>query len=137
MSTPHTTVLASRDVNISPKKASIIKGGEPFCTASEEKVSDIGEKDQGDQQEKGKGSEEGQPSIGKHPQALHARLDAKKSNSSTWSPSDIVSPITLKIQALNKKRYWKAKPQSLFATSETKPTATTTNEDGPQSEQSH
>lgn len=77
MSTPYTTVLASRDVNVSPTKASMIKGAESFCAASEEKVSDIGEKDLGDQQEKGKGSEE-IPSMEKHRQALRARLDAER-----------------------------------------------------------
>lgn len=78
MSTPVTTVLASRDVNVSPTKASPVKGSESLCVGSEETASEIGEKGVGDQQEKGKGTEGIPLSMEQHRQALRARLESEK-----------------------------------------------------------
>lgn len=129
MSTPATTVLASRDVNASPTKASPVKGSESLCVRSEERASDISEKGVGDQQEKGKGSEGIPMSMEQHRQALRARLESEKSNPPTYiSPSDnIMSPCTAKLSAYKSKHFLKAKPQSLFAKLDAnKPTAEST-----------
>lgn len=77
MSTPPSTVLASRDVNVSPTKASPVKGSESLCAANDDNVSDIEEKGLADWAEKGKGSEEIPSSLEQHRQVLRARLDAE------------------------------------------------------------
>ncbi|MCJ1429310.1 hypothetical protein MMC29_007223 [Sticta canariensis] len=138
MSTPPSTVLASRDVNVSPAKASPVKDSESLCAASEDKVSDIGEKGLPDRPEKGTGNEGVPSSLEQHRQALRARLDAEKTKPPAYiSPSDnIMSPCTAKLSAYKSKHFLKAKPQSLFAKLDTsKSTPEPTSESGPHSGQ--
>lgn len=78
MSTSPKTVLSSRDVNVSPTKASPVKGSESLCAASEDQVLEVREKALGDRQEKGKNTEGMFSSMELHRQTLRARLDAEK-----------------------------------------------------------